>query len=135
LTAQAGGAVVQSNCSGGDDQLWQVPGDNGAFAITSKTGTCLGINGIDVGQSSCDAALVWTLVPYGTYAAVQNSVGIPHGHPTITPLANQTGTYFEIQYSGSCVDVDAWNHNDGGRIIYWGCAASSNDNQLWMRYP
>jgi hypothetical protein len=29
------------------------------------------------------------------------------------------------------VDVDGWNHDQGGRIINWDCRNRDNDNQLW----
>lgn len=135
--------VVHATCSYGDDQLWYLPIGDSKVSLESKSGVCVGYNPNNTSNAlfgvGCTAGLrPWTLETYDTYYRVGNySIKFPHGHPTIVPL--ETGLYFQIRYESDCVDVEAWNHNEGHRLIHTECRDCRlglvNDNQLWARYP
>ncbi|MBI3536578.1 MAG: RICIN domain-containing protein [Chloroflexi bacterium] len=142
LTASTNGSsVFQASCTGSDSQLWEVPNDSGSFRIVAKNGRCLASSGIDTVQSSCNASPIWTLITWGNY---QQTKSDSPGHPTNFPHNHAvlvTGIYFEINAGGNCVDADQYNHDEGGRIIYFECKGRAfgnyggdNDNQLWARY-
>ncbi len=136
LTAPgASGPIVQATCSNArDDQFWRLPLGAVNVNLQARSGPCVGYDNFSnvLVQVDCSAVQPWKLVPRGTYYQVFSPIDTPHSHPTLVPLA--IGTYYQMQYEEDCVDVDDWNHDDGGRIIHDTCRGTNNDNQLWARY-
>lgn len=137
LTIQ-GNSIVQASCTSSPNQLWQIQNGNGPFKLISKSGTCLSFSDIDVVASNCNGSPTWSLRRWGDYNTIENirrNMGkSPHGGPNHPrPAILEYGIYFQIMDGGNCVDVDGWNHDQGGRIIYWPCNGTNGDNanQLW----
>ncbi len=136
LTAPLGNSlVVQSECNAArDEQLWKVPTDAVYFNLQVKNGPCASFREghAELIQSACDSSPMWTLRLFGNYYGIPFPITLPHSHPTVIP--KETGTYYQIQYGNQCVDVEGWDHADGGIIIHDDCRGSDMDNQLWARY-
>lgn len=140
LTAQ-GNSIVQASCTSSANQLWQIQNGNGPFKMISASGMCLSFSDVDVVASTCNGSPAWTIRRWGDYNTIENvrrDMGkSPHGGPNHPrPAILEYGIYFQIMDGGNCVDVDGWNHNEGGRIIYWPCNGTIGDNanQLWAFY-
>ncbi|MDL1895606.1 hypothetical protein FBQ82_04995 [Anaerolineae bacterium CFX7] len=136
-----GNSVVQARCTQNANQLWQVRTGNGSFKMVSESGLCLSFSDIDVVVSDCNGSPAWALRQWGDYNTIENirrGMGkSPHGGPNHPrPAILEYGIYFQIMDGGNCVDVDEWNHDQGGRIIYWPCNGTNGDNanQLWAFY-
>jgi len=140
LTVQ-GNSIVQASCTSSPNQLWQIQNGDGPFRFISKTGSCLSFSDVDVVASTCNGSPVWALRRWGDYNTIEDirrGMGkSPHGGPNHPrPAILEYGIYFQIMDGGNCVDVDGWNHDEGGRIIYWPCNGTIGDNanQLWAFY-
>jgi len=136
-----GNSIVQESCVSSPNQLWQIQNGNGPLKLISKSGVCLSFSDIDVVASTCNGSPAWALRQWGDYNTIENirrSMGkSPHGGPNHPrPAILEYGIYFQIMDGGNCVDVDGWNHDQGGRIIYWPCNGTNGDNanQLWAFY-
>jgi hypothetical protein len=127
------GNIVQDECRGASNQMWQVPSDSGSFQIRSDSGGSLCVGGDGLTMVSCNASPVWNLQPLITsYSQYQPK---SHPHPYTSPKPGATGTYFVISSLGKCVDNDSWSHTVGSRMIYFDCQPlNDNSNQLWARY-
>lgn len=138
LTAQVGShLIVQETCSDSrDEQFWRLPLDAEFVNLQSRSGVCIGYNNYNnrLVQVGCSAIQPWRLIPFAPYyQAGEVSIRLPHGtSPTVVP--KELGLYYLIQYQDHCVDVDSWNHDEGGSIIHETCRGCDNDNQLWARY-
>lgn len=130
-TAPADGSrIVQFTCSSGNEQLWKVS-ISGAFQLQARSGTCASFTPqhAELIQVSCGASPFWTIHPVGPYSGIPFAVNFPHGHPTVAP--QELGTYYQFQNGKFCVDVESYNHDEGGAIIFNDCKDQDNDNQLW----
>lgn len=137
LTAQ-GNSAVQATCVASSTQLWQSQGGNGPFQFVSSSGGCLAASGNRIALSNCAGSPAWTLRQWGNYWAIQNArlAAKKEPHPHVNPTPLELGNYFQFMDGGNCVDVDGWNHNEGGDVMYWPCNGDSleNANQLWAFY-
>lgn len=131
LEASDAYTVVQAACDGSSQQLWtRATWDYRLGQLVNvSTNKCLDATDIDIIQSDCRVSPVWYLTPYGSYYNIAaKSRAMSHAAAVV-----QQGEYYEIRTSSNykCIDVDAWNHDNPGRIIFWDCAANDHDNQLW----
>lgn len=136
LTVQ-GKDVVQASCTGSNNQMWRYqPGYDPRQFVTSS-GACLSFSDIDIVISGSGCP-IWTVRQWGDYWTIQNAriQARKEPHPHINPTPLQLGIYFQIVDGGNCVDLDGWNHDEGGKLIYWPCDGriTDNANQLWSYY-
>lgn len=133
-----GNPVVQESCGvGRDDQLWYLPEGVTQVSLQSKSGACIGYDPSGAHntlfQVGCSGYKPWSVQETCTsYYSCPNPITSPHNNPIIAPMA--LGRYYLIEYSGDCVDVDGWKHDEDVNIIHTQCRYSDNDNQLWARY-
>ncbi len=146
LTAQRGTwAIVQEPCgSDRPEQEWKWDGKR--IDLESRSGICVGYNlgfGEDnnaLRQVDCSGRRPWTiyLVQWPGDPPPLRVAAHPHQIvPSLTPALDSAPYYYIAMTDGDCVDVEAWSHQGGQRIIHTPCQCPLQrdyDNQLWTPY-
>ena len=115
-STENGSAVIQWQCHGGDNQVWNVePADDGYWRMVARhSGKCLDVSG----ESTEDGAPV---VQWQCHSGANQQW-------RIEPIGD--GYRLVARHSGKCLDVPGWSADDGKGITQWQCNGGAN--QTWL---
>jgi serine/threonine protein kinase len=116
-STDSGKNLVQWQCNGNDDQLWNLQSKAGGYykLVNKNSGKCAGVAG-----GSMD---------YGAWIVQWDCIDVDDQLWSKIDLGNTYNNFVNKQ-SGLCLVVKDVSNDDGALIIQWGC--DNSDHQWWF---